>query len=300
MSESNKPIDVTVVIVNWKVKDFLRRCLVSLYEQTKRLALEVIVVDNDSQDGSVEMIQKEFPQVDLIARKDNLGFGRGQNIGIRKSRGKYVFILNPDTQFIEDTLQVLYDWMEKPEHAKVGFIGPRLVYANKKIQPSVKNFPTLSSQVVILLKLHHIFSGIGSVRHYLAKDFDYTKEQPTDQLMGAAIFARGDVLRDTLHGFDEDFWLWFEDVDICKRMKEAGYAIWYTPATTLLHEEGKSFGQMVSPKKQKVFNTSLKVYARKHWGRPAAFVIALLHPISMLLSHVVAWLHIKPRSQSKV
>lgn len=293
-------VDISIVIVNWKVKDLLKRCLESIHQHTKGVSFEIFVIDNNSQDGSVEMLRKDFPDVRVIASSVNLGFSKGQNKGILPSQGKYVLILNPDTYFQEDSLTKMYAWMEGPEHARVGFLGPRLVYADGRLQPSIKHFPTLLSQVIILLKLHHVSSWFPPVRHYLWKDFDYTKEQPVEQIMGAAIFARGDVLRDVLKGFDEDFWLWFEDIDICQRMLQAGYENWYSPVTTIFHEEGKSFGQVMAPRKQKIFNNGLKVYAGKYFGMGGSLLITFLHPVSMLLSYVVSWLHIRPRPQSHV
>ena len=292
--------DVSVVIVNWKVKDLVARCVASLLEHTRHLPLEIFVVDNDSGDGSVEALRAVFPEIHVIANAQNLGFGKAQNIGIRRSQGKYVCILNPDTEFSEDSMQKMYDWMENPSHQKIGFLGPRLTYPDGRLQPSLKGFPDTFSQVLVLLQLHHFFPHASSVRRFLAKDVDYPRQQPVEQIMGAVMFARGDILRHQLHGFDEDFWIWFEDVDICKRMLALGYENWYAPVTSVIHHEGKSFGQVLAPHKQRFFNTSLRIYARKHLGLPAYIIFTVLHPVSMLLSYLVALFHIQPRPQSRV
>lgn len=291
--------DVSVVIVNWNVKDILRRCLQSLYRHTHDLNLEVFVIDNASSDGSVDMIRDEFPQVKLIANTQNAGFGRAQNQGIRQASGKYICIFNPDTAIADNVFRKMYDWMEWPEHAKVGLLGPKLLYADGRLQPNIKRFPSAISQMIILLKCHHILGWFGPVARYLAKDFDYAKEQSVDQMMGACIFARSEALH-ALNGFDEDFWIWFEDVDLCKRSQEHGWENWYTPTISIMHHEGKSFGQILSPKKQRYFNTSLKVYARKYFNVPSRIIISILIPVSLFLSYIVSWLHIKPRPQSRV
>src|SRR3989338_1593753 len=292
-------LDVSIVIVNWNVKDILHRCLESLYQYTHSITFEIFVIDNASSDGSVDMIRKNFPYVQLIANTENAGFGKAQNQGIQQARGKYICIFNPDTAITDNVFKKMFDWMENPEHTKVVLLGPKLMYPDGRPQPSIKRFPTAVSQMIILLKCHHVFGWFGPVRRYLAKDFDYNIEQPVDQMMGACIFARASALH-ALKGFDEDFWIWFEYVDLCKRSKASGWENWYTPLISIIHHEGKSFGQIFSPTKQRYFNASLKVYARKYYNAPSQIILAFLAPVSLFLSYIVSWLHIKPRPQSRV
>ena len=274
-------MDLSIVIVNWKVKDLLRRCLASVYRETKDLSFEVFVVDNDSGDGSVEMVIKEFPQANVIANNRNLGFAAGNNPAIAAAAGDLVLLLNPDAEVTDGALGKMAAYMRRNPH--VGILGPRLVGDDGKLQPSVRRFPTLASQLLIMLKLHHAFPSLAPLRRYFAADFDYAREAAVDQVMGAAFMIRRGAL-DELGGLDERFFIWFEEVDYCKRAKDAGFQVWYAPVATIRHHGGESFGQVFGPKKQAYFNDSLRKYFLKHEGLPAWALLTAAHPLSMALA----------------
>ncbi len=284
-------MDVSVVIVNWKVKDLLRRCLASLWRETKGVSFEALVVDNDSRDGSVEMIAREFPEATLLANNRNVGFAAGNNPAIARARGEFVLLLNPDTELTEDTLAKLVAFMRQNPH--VALLGPRLVGGDGKLQPSVRRFPTFASQALIMLKLHHAFPRLGALRQYFAADFDYAKAASVDQVMGAAFLIRRTLLEE-IGLLDERFFIWFEEVDFCKRAKDAGFQVWYSPAATVLHHGGESFSQEFGPKKQGYFNDSLRKYFLKHHGVLPWLGLTVLHPISMALAWWVSWSKRKP------
>ncbi|MEY4744186.1 MAG: hypothetical protein RL272_131 [Candidatus Parcubacteria bacterium] len=277
-------MDVSVVIVNWKVKDLLRRCLASLYRETKGVSFETFVTDNASGDGSVEMVLKEFPDVTVIANNRNMGFAAGNNPAIMQAHGDFVLLLNPDVELKDDAVAAMAGYMRR--HPHVGILGPRLVGADGKLQPSVRRFPTLASQALIMLKLHRALRGLPSLRRYFADDFDYGKEAAVDQVMGAAFMIRKGLIRE-LGGLDERFFIWFEEVDYCKRAKDAGFQVWYAPVATVVHNGGESFGRAFGPTKQRYFNDSLRKYFAKHSGAAAAAVIAVLDPFSMALAWMV-------------
>ncbi|HTK05508.1 MAG TPA: glycosyltransferase family 2 protein, partial [Candidatus Eisenbacteria bacterium] len=276
-------MDLSIVIVNWKVKDLLRRCLASVYRETKGVSFEVFVADNDSRDGSLEMVLKEFPEATVIANNRNLGFAAGNNPALMRAEGEFVILLNPDTELKEDALTTMVAHMRA--NPRIGILGPRLVGADGKLQPSVRRFPTLVSQALIMLKLHHPLRKFGPLRRYFADDFDYTKAAEVDQVMGAAFMIRRKVLAQ-LGGLDERFFIWFEEVDYCKRAKDAGFEVWYSPVANVTHNGGESFGKAFGPTKQRYFNDSLRKYFHKHHGLLAAAAIAILDPLSMAL----AWL----------
>ena len=276
-------MDLSIVIVNWKVRDLLERCLTSIYRETSGLDFEVFVVDNDSRDGSVEMVAKRFPQAELIASNRNLGFAAANNEAVARSRGEFILLLNPDTEILDGALQKLVAFMRRERQAAI--CGPKLVNADGTLQPSVRRFPTLAVQAAIMLKLHRVWPGMAGLRRYLAADLDYAKASACDQVMGAALMFRRSLLED-IGMLDAGYFVWFEEVDFCKTAAEKGYQTWYTPEAVIKHHGGESFGQVLAPRKQKMFNASARRYFRKHHGRPAWFALLLLHPLSMLLAYL--------------
>jgi GT2 family glycosyltransferase len=276
-------MDLSIIIVNWKVKDLLEKCLQSVFEQTKNISFEVFVVDNNSGDGSVEMVRQKFPQVDLTASGENLGFAKGNNLAIKKSRGRYVLLLNPDTEILENALEKMVHFMDA--HEDCGVAGCNLLNSDSSLQFSVRAFPDLASQVFILLKIHHLFPHSKAMYKYLVQNFDYGKTQEVDQVMGAFMIIRREVL-DKIGLLDENFWIWFEEVDFCKRAKSAGWKIFYTPEAKIIHHYGQSFKQTMGLKKQKNFNRSLSYYFRKNGTKGEWLAIQILRPISLVLAWV--------------
>lgn len=285
-------MDVSIVIVNWKVKDLLRKCLESVFRETKGVSFEVLVTDNDSHDGSVEMILKDFPQVTLLANNRNVGFAAGNNPAMARADGEFVLLLNPDTALKDDAISAMVGWMRKNPHAAI--LGPRLEGGDGKLQPSVRAFPTLMSQALIMLKLHHVLRGFGPLRGYFADGFDYAKAAAVDQVMGAAFLIRRELMNE-IGLLDERFFIWFEEVDYCKRAKDAGFQVWYAPVATIVHRGGESFAQAFGTTKQRYFNDSLGKYMMKHRGFLAGLTVILLDPLSMLL----AWLVQASRKKAK-
>jgi GT2 family glycosyltransferase len=275
-------MDLSIVIVNWKVKDLLEKCIQSIFEQTKDISFEVFVVDNNSGDGSVEMVREKFPQVDLTASQENLGFAKGNNPAIKKAHGRYILLLNPDTEILDNALEKMVKFMDS--NSGCGIAGCKLLNPDLSLQPSVRTFPTLTSQVFILLKIHHLFPHSKAMYKYLVQNFDYEKTQEVDQVMGAFMMIRREVIN-KIGMLDEKFWIWFEEVDFCKRAKEAGFKILYTPEAKIIHHFGQSFKQAMGVKKQKDFNRSLSCYFKKHGTKGEWVAIQILRPISL----VFAW-----------
>lgn len=281
-------MDLSVITVNWKVKDLVFRSLQSLYEHTSRISFEVFFVDNDSRDGSVELIREKLPQAQIIANQKNLGFAKACNQGITQSTGDFVLLLNPDTEFFDNALGKLVTWMRA--HPDVGIAGGKLLNPDRTLQQSVRRFPTFISQALILLKLHHVFPNLKSLRRYFAKDFDYTKEQAVDQVMGSFFCIHRELVKQ-IGPLDERYFIWFEEVDYCKMAKDAGWKVVYTPELSIIHHGGESFAQVFALKKQRMFNDSLRKYMRKHHGFWAWFGITIVAPTSILLAQLVGMTH---------
>jgi len=254
-------MDLSVIIVSWKVRDLLKKCLESIRSAQGDLSLEIFVVDNDSQDSTVEMVKNEFPNVKLIINDKNLGFAKANNLALRQSRGEYVLLLNPDTELNSEALGHSLEFMR--HNSDCGILGAKMFYPDGSLQPSVRRFPTIWPIILMLLKLPKIFPHLKPVDKYLAADFDYNKEQEVDQVMGAFMLMPKAVL-DKVGLLDERFFVWFEEVDLCRRVKSAGYKIIYSPDISVIHHGGKSFGQQAVIKNQQLFFTSALKYFLKH------------------------------------
>ena len=289
-------MQVSIIIVSWNVRKLLEHCLTSIFTYTKNTDFEVIVVDNNSHDDTVAMVKKRFPQVKLIANDYNAGFAKANNQGLKLATGEFVYFLNPDTEFIEDSITKLLEVFDRHPDA-VAATG-MLVYSDKSRQPNVKGNPGLIDQLLIGIKMHH-FVKTSSLRRYLAKDFRYEHEQSVEQIMGASIFIQKEVL-DQLRGWDERYWLWWEDIDLCKRIQLTGKKIIYTPETRVIHHEGKSFAQKRSLEKQKRFMKGMRTYFRLHKPFWQYLLILSITPLSLLLAWLVQIQGIGPRSQSQV
>ena len=276
----DKP-DISIIIVNWKVKDLLQKCIDSILTYHNDYQVEIFVVDNDSQDGSSEMIKNDYSQVNLIALSKNIGFGAANNIAIKQAKADYIFLLNPDTEITKDFLVNIFKYTK--ENPEIGIIGPKIINDDGSQQHSIRRFPDLFSQILVLLKLKSILVDNKFLNKYLFVDFDYNKEQIVDQIMGAAMFIRKSVF-DKIGIFDKKFFIWFEEVDLCKRAKQANISIKYFPGATILHHGGQSFSKSSIFKKQMIFNKSLLYYFFKHKPFVQTLLIFLLIPINIFLT----------------
>jgi len=276
-------MNLSIIIVNWNVRDLLKKCLESIYRETKDISFEVFVIDNASSDGSAEIVRENFPEVKLIVNAKNEGFAKANNQGIKESGGEYILLLNPDTEIFSNVFLKMIEVFK--EDKKLGILGPKLLNPDKSLQSSIRRFPTLFSQTLILLKIHHLLPDLKTFKKYFARDFDYSREQSVDQVMGACFMVKRRMLEQI--GFlDKKFYIWFEEVDYCKRAKKAGWNIAYTPNAEVIHYGGRSFQQKLSLEKQKMFNKSLRYYFRKHHGFLSWLWLLLINPKSLAL----AWL----------
>ncbi|NQU83245.1 MAG: glycosyltransferase family 2 protein [Parcubacteria group bacterium] len=254
-------MDLSIIIVSWNTRELLKKCLTSIYSETKDISFEVFVVDNNSSDETVGMVKKEFSQVKLIANKNNLGFAKANNQAIKESRGEFVILLNPDTELISNSLAQMLEFMRQDQ--RVGVLGPKLLNPNKTWQPSTRRFPNFLNQFVILLKLPHIFPNLKVYKNYLMKDFDGQSEREVDQVMGAAFMIRREVI-EKVGMLDERYFIWFEEVDYCKMAKDAGWKVYYIPFVEVVHYGGESFVQLKTLKKQLMYLNSMIKYFWKH------------------------------------
>ncbi|MFH1111642.1 MAG: glycosyltransferase family 2 protein [Patescibacteria group bacterium] len=264
---------ISVIIVSWNVADKLRRCLKAVLSEQP---YEVVVIDNASRDNTVAMVKNYFPTVKLIAAQENLGFAKACNQGLKKVSGDIILLLNPDTFVWGGGFNKVIDFFN--EHKHIGIVGGQLINGHGVAQQSVRRLPTLWSQIAVLLKLGYLCPWL--LNKYLIKDFNYNQDQEVEQVSGAFFYINKLALNE-IGSFDESFWLWFEEVDLCKRAKEAGWQIWYAAQVKAENIGGASFKQLSHLERQKIFNNSLCYYFKKHSSRLSYFILRLLSPISL-------------------
>ena len=297
-------MDLSIIIISWKVKEELKENLSALFKSAGRVNFEVFVVDNDSKDGTAEMVKSEFPRANLIANNYNAGFARANNQALRLCSGqaRYVLLLNPDMRVLPGTLEEMIKWMDG--HPEAGAAGCHLVCPvksreaclaggqagaeqfnvigeNNMTVPHVRRFPTVLDQLAIVLKLPHLFPKI--LDDYLLRDFDYNKEAEVDSIRGSFFMIRREVI-EKLGGLDERYFIWFEEVDYCRQIKNAGRKVMYAPAVKCVDYVGKSFAQVKRGKAQKYFRDSMLKYFKKWHPIWQYWILRIAWPIGMFIA----------------
>jgi len=256
-------LDVSVVIVNYNVKEFVQNLLHSLEKATRSIKAEIIIVDNASDDGSVELISEKFPDVKLVASKVNLGFGKANNVGFRMAQGKYIFILNPDTLVQEDTLEKLIAFFERTPEA--GMIGCKILNPDGTLQLACRRgFPSPWTSFCKVTGLSSLFPKSRLFAKYNLTYLDEDQIAEVDALSGSCMLMRKDVY-DKIGGFDEQFFMYGEDLDLCYRVQKAGYKVFYVPETKIIHYKGESTKRS-SLDETKVFYGAMSLFVKKHFS----------------------------------
>ena len=277
---------LSILIVNWNTRDLVVKCLNSIARNPPGFLFEVIVVDNASTDGSADTIANLFghnKRFHLITSLHNLGFAGGCNLAYKRAAGEYILLLNPDTEVREGTLESLVNYLDANDQA--GIVGPKLLNPNGAVQSSVRRFPGIWSSMVVLSGLHRFFRP----NRYLMTDFDYEHEASVDQLMGAALLTRRKII-EHLGFLDEKFWLWYEEVDFCKRVKEAGYQVKYYPKAVVMHHKGAGFLQMPVYRRKRTAARSLVYYFQKNGRALDVLIIRLALPAVLLAAKTADFL----------
>ena len=257
----SKYMDLSIIIVSWNTRELLKKCLNSIYQNGAGLSLEIYVIDNNSSDKTVEMIRTEFRDVELIANNKNQGFAYANNQALKLAIGKYILLLNPDTEILSNSLQKAVKFMS--DNSNCGAMGAKLLNPDKSVQPSIRRFPTPWPIFLMLIKAPKLFKKIKSIERYLCFDFDYNKRQAVDQIMGAFMLIPKKVF-DKVGLLDEVFFIWFEEVDLCRRIQNAGFKVLYNPEVEIIHYGGQSFAQEKIIKKQSLFFKSAMRYFLKN------------------------------------
>lgn len=280
---------LSVIIVNYNVQYFLEVCLHSVLRACAGFDAEVIVVDNNSTDGSCAMVRREFPEVLLIENKDNAGFSRANNQAVAIASGRYLLFLNPDTVMPEDFFRKTIPYLEA--HPEVGSLGPRLIDGKGSFAPDAKkSFPTLSVALFKTTGLNRIFSRSAYINKYYAVHIGERETAPVEVLSGCCMMVRSSLFPAIGPAFDEAYFMYCEDVDLSFRIRQAGYRNIYYPEATLVHYKGEST-RKASLSYIRIFNEALSTFVRKHYTKANAALFILLINVGIALRAV--WSFVK-------
>lgn len=264
---------VSVIIVNYNVKYFLEVCLDSVYRSLTGIDGEVIVVDNHSTDGSNEMIRSRFPATVLLENKDNKGFSKANNQGVAIAKGEYILFLNPDTVVPEDFFAKMTGYMDI--HPEAGAIGPRIIDGKGQYAPDAKkSFPTLSVALFKTTGMNKLFPRSPYFNKYYAVHIGEHEIAAVEGLSGCCMMVRTSVLPRIGGAFDEDYFMYCEDADLCYRIDQSGYKNIYFPGTTIIHYKGESTRKSTLSY-VRTFNEALATFVKKHYSKSNAGLFVL-------------------------
>lgn len=283
-------IDVSIIIISYNTKLLLRECLSSIYHHTKDLCFEVIVFDNASNDGSPEMVREEFPYVTLIQNDENLGFAKANNLGFELAHGKYLFLLNPDTVLINNAIKIFFIFMETNAKGMFGVVGAVLLDKDHKLTHSHGEFLTLFGELLpryrkAARKLITCKStGFFSKSELVLSENEVYRE--VDYIAGADLFLPKKLIELT-GGFDTDYFMYSEEMDLQYRLKWHGYKRVLIPGPKIVHYEGASF--LVSNTRRIMMTVSKLIYVKKHYCLISYIFFKIFLLFSIVLEGLTDW-----------
>jgi N-acetylglucosaminyl-diphospho-decaprenol L-rhamnosyltransferase len=264
--------NLSIVIVSWNVRDLLRQCLVSLAPTRDALSAEVIVVDGASADGSADMVEAEFPWVRVLRQSENVGFSRGNNLGLAAAGGRVLLLLNPDTKVVGDALALMMGYLET--HPGVGALGPKLLYPDGRIQSSRRRFPTLATALFESTWLQSV-APPSLLRHYYVLDRPDDAVSQVDWVTGACLMVRREAY-EASGPLDEGYFMYSEEMEWQRRIRAAGWQVVYFPEAEVIHHEGKSSEQVVAERHIYFQSSKLRYFYHYHGRLAGGFLRAFL------------------------
>lgn len=273
-------VTLSIVIVSWNVRALLGQCLASLSSQLGTLSHEVIVVDNDSTDGTDSLVHQEFGDFSFVQNRDNVGFSRANNQGIRQCRGRYILLLNPDTLCVDNSIERLVEFMET--HCDVGAVGPKLVNPDGSVQfEGARRLPSPFDTFCEYTRLSALFPNSRWARRHLINDWDHQDSRPVECLSGACIMMRRDVIEE-VGELDEGYPFNFEDIDWCHRVGQSHWRLHYLATTAITHIGRQSIMKNRGVAALGAMRGVYRYYA-KFYGRGTGLMVwALLWPVSVV------------------
>lgn len=285
---------LSVIIVSYKVKFYLEQCLLAVKKATAGIESEIYVVDNHSNDGSVEFIAERFPDINLISSNHNNGFSHANNIAIRQCSGEYVLLLNPDTIVGERSIKEVLKFMDA--HPKAGGVGVKMLNADGSCaKESRRGVPTVATSFYKMTGLCACYPHSQRFAHYYMGHLPWDKSAQIEIISGAFCMLRHSAL-DKIGLLDEDFFMYGEDVDLSYRLLKGGYENWYVPVE-ILHYKGES-AHKSSFRYVHVFYNAMLIFFRKHYGNKAA-IISLPIKAAVVVKATITLLHMKATAVHK-
>jgi O-antigen biosynthesis protein len=280
-------IELSIIIVNYNVKEFLQNLLSSIQKSIKNIQTEIIVIDNASDDGSVESIREKFPLVNLIANKKNVGFGVANNQGLQIAKGKFLLLINPDTIVQEDTFDILIDFFNKTPDA--GLAGCKIINSDGSLQLACRrSFPGPWTSFCKVIGLSKVFPKSKIFARYNLTYLDENKTYEVDAVSGAFIMLRREVY-EKIGGFDPQFFMYGEDLDLCYRIQKAGFKVYYVHSTQIIHYKGESTKRS-SLDETRIFYNAMHLFVSKHFS--SSFIVQFMLDIAIILRQIVAFLNV--------
>ncbi len=275
-------VQLSVIIVSWNTNALLDRCLTALKTGLEGIDSEVFVIDNASSDGSARMVAERHPWARLIANQENRGFAAANNQAMWLACGRFVLLLNPDTEVEPQAVPALLAFLE--EHRQAGVVAPQLLNSDGSIQRSCRQFPTFTNMLYELCGLSRLFPSVACFRQYKMLDWNHDDEREVDQPEGACLLVRRQVIEE-VGMLDEGFFMLFEEVDWCYRIKEKGWQIWFTPSARVTHHYGQSIKQV---KVRMILSSHRGLYRfwRKHYRGDRWYLDAIAYSGLMSLAYV--------------
>jgi GT2 family glycosyltransferase len=269
---------LSIIIVSWNVKDILSDCLHSILRDAAAFPCEIIIVDNASTDGTANHIKMKFPTVRVIENHENQGYAQANNQGTSLAAGQYLFFLNPDTVLFGDTLSKLVDFMDcNPD---IAMCGPRILNEDKTLQTSVRNFPSFRGAFYRYTILKYLGLFKSHFEKWHNRGFDYDKQADIEQLIGAAMLIRKKEF-EQVGRFDERFFMYYEEVDLCRRLRNGGFRVVYYPGAQLIHLGGKSAKQ-IPARSRFMMLRSLLLYFRKNSSLLSYIPLSVMFKVGVL------------------
>jgi GT2 family glycosyltransferase/lipopolysaccharide/colanic/teichoic acid biosynthesis glycosyltransferase len=276
--------ELSIIIVNYNVKAFLQNCLLSIRKAIEKIDSEIIIVDNASDDGSVELIKKNFPEIKLIESQTNLGFSKANNLGLKVSQGKYICLINPDTIVEEDTFRVMIAFMES--NPEVGLAGCKILNPDGTFQLACRrSFPTPWVAFTKIIGLSRLFPKSKLFARYNLTYLDENQSYEVDAVSGSFMFLRREVY-EKIGGLDETFFMYGEDLDYCYRVKQAGYKVYYVHSTQIIHFKGESTKRS-NIDELKHFYDAMRLFVRKHFS--GSWIIELILQAAINIRSLLAF-----------
>ncbi len=279
-------IDVSIIVVTYKENlDVLKACFDSV-KKSQDVSYELITVDNGQSDTTRGLLQS-YDHATYLRNKDNLGFAAAVNRGMSIARGRYVLLLNPDARFEPDVLAKMITRLD--DDTKVGIASCLIKYPDGSLQESIRRFPKLLDQLFVMLKVPHFMKKNRIIDKYMMRGKDPYETQDVDSIMGAFMFIRREVIQQVGY-LDEQYFIWFEEVDYCKMTHDAGWKIRHYADVEIEHHKGHMFDKLATVRKQRWIRQSMRKYIRKHEGWLAWVVLWVFAPVFVGLGYLAAFI----------